>query len=35
MNRLTTEGRRALERQKPEWAAHVDAMKLVMGDDHA
>lgn len=33
--RLTTEGRQVLERQKQEWADHVDAMRLVLGDDHA
>ncbi len=33
--RLTGEGQRALERHKQEWAAHVDAMRLVLGDDHA
>ena len=33
--RLTTEGRRVLERQKREWADHVDAIRLVLGDDHA
>ncbi len=32
---LTDEGRRALQQQKQEWADHVDAMKLVMGDDYA
>ncbi len=32
--RLTTEGRRVLERQKQEWADHVAAIRLVMtGDD--
>jgi DNA-binding PadR family transcriptional regulator len=33
--RLTRQGRQALEQQKHEWAAHVDAMKLVLGDDEA
>jgi PadR family transcriptional regulator PadR len=32
---LTTEGQRALERQKQEWVDHVDAMRLVLGGDHA
>jgi PadR family transcriptional regulator PadR len=33
--RLTVEGGRVLARQRRAWADHVDAMKLVMGDDHA
>jgi PadR family transcriptional regulator, regulatory protein PadR len=33
--RLTIEGRRVLERQKQEWADHVGAIRLVLGDDHA
>lgn len=33
--RLTTEGCRVLERQKQEWADHVHAIRLVLGDDHA
>jgi DNA-binding PadR family transcriptional regulator len=33
--RLTAEGRLVLDRQKQEWDDHVQAIRLVLGGDHA
>jgi PadR family transcriptional regulator PadR len=33
--KVTTEGRRVLARQRQTWAAFVDAVKRITGDEHA
>nr|MBA2603466.1 PadR family transcriptional regulator [Acidobacteriota bacterium] len=33
--RLTAEGRRVLAQQKKTWAAFVEAVRRVTGDEHA